>query len=203
MSANVRGDGAESAGEIDAELIAQTLAGHQAAYDRLVGRYHRQAVGVAYRLLGHIEDAADVAQDAFLQAYRRLDSLQDRRRFAAWLMRIVSNLSRNYRRSRKTASAVSLDDVGEIGSGGRVRESAGRTLGLNPQSAPQSAELQAAIRQAMDALPEKQRLALILFSLEGLPQKEVASILDCTVELVKWNVFQARKKLKEALADYL
>lgn len=199
----MRGDEAEPAGVSDVELIAQTLAGHQAAYDQLVGRYHRQAVGVAYRLLGHVEDAADVAQDAFLQAYRRLDSLQDRRRFAAWLMRIVSNLSRNYRRSRKTASAVSLDDVGEIGGDGLAPDTAGRALGLNPQNAPQSTELQAAIRQAMDKLPEKQRLALILFSIEGMPQKEVASVMDCTVELVKWNVFQARKKLKEALAEYL
>jgi len=52
-------------------------------------------------------------------------------------------------------------------------------------------------------LPDKQRLALVLFSIEGLPQKEVADLLECTVELVKWNVFQARKKLREMLAEYL
>ena len=55
----------------------------------------------------------------------------------------------------------------------------------------------------MDALPEKQRLALVLFSMEGLPQKEVAEIMECTVELVKWNVFQARKTLRENLAIHL
>jgi RNA polymerase sigma factor (sigma-70 family) len=75
--------------------------------------------------------------------------------------------------------------------------------GGSPAEAPVSAELQAAIGQAMDRLPEKQRLALILYSVEGLPQKEVAEILECSVELVKWNVFQARKSLRRTLARYL
>ena len=56
---------------------------------------------------------------------------------------------------------------------------------------------------AIAELPEKQRLALVLFSIEGLPQKEVAEILECSLELVKWNVFQARKHLREQLAEYL
>ena len=55
----------------------------------------------------------------------------------------------------------------------------------------------------MDALPDQQRLALVLFAIEGMPQKEVAEILECSVEMVQWNVFQARKRLKEALADYM
>jgi RNA polymerase sigma-70 factor (ECF subfamily) len=60
-----------------------------------------------------------------------------------------------------------------------------------------------AVSRAMETLPEKQRLSLILFSIEGMPQKDVAEILDCSLELVKWNVFQARKKLKELLEEYL
>ena len=60
-----------------------------------------------------------------------------------------------------------------------------------------------AVGRAIDALPEKQRLALVLFSVEGLQQKEVASIMSCSVELVKWNVFQARKALRKTLADFI
>ena len=193
-------------GEVDAGLIAQTLAGHSAAFDELVRRYHRQAVAVAYRLLGSSADAADVSQDAFLRAYRSLGTLKDRRRFGPWLMRIVSNLSLNARRDRKRGPAgppVSLDEVGDkVGS---MRSPDGEIVlqGFMPADNPVSAELRAAIRRAIDALPEKQRLALILFSIEGMPQKEVAAILDCSIELVKWNVFQARKKLREALAEYL
>ena len=64
-------------------------------------------------------------------------------------------------------------------------------------------ELQSAFDRALETLPEKQRTALVLFSIAGLPQSEVAQIMDCTVELVKWNVFQARKTMKEKLSDFL
>ena len=65
------------------------------------------------------------------------------------------------------------------------------------------AELHDAISDALATLPDKQRLSLVLFSVEGMPQKEVAEVLECSVELVKWNVFQARKKLKDLLEVYL
>ncbi len=67
----------------------------------------------------------------------------------------------------------------------------------------ESAETSRAIADAINSLPEQQRLALVLFALEAIPQKEVASIMECSVEMVKWNVFQARKALKEKLAEYL
>ena len=64
-------------------------------------------------------------------------------------------------------------------------------------------ELQAAVSKALEDLPEKQRLALLLFSVEQMPQKQVAKILNCSIETVKWNVFQARKRLREKLAEFL
>jgi RNA polymerase sigma-70 factor (ECF subfamily) len=68
---------------------------------------------------------------------------------------------------------------------------------------PLSAELRGRITEAIGELPEKQRLALILYGVEGLPQKEVAQIMECSLELVKWNVFAARKTLRKSLAAYL
>lgn len=67
----------------------------------------------------------------------------------------------------------------------------------------QANETQDAITAAIEQLPEKQRMALILFAIEGIPQKEVAEILECSIEAVKWNVFQARKTLKESLSEFL
>jgi RNA polymerase sigma factor (sigma-70 family) len=112
-------------------------------------------------------------------------------------------LSLNYRRSRATRAATSLDDGVEAVAEIRSPTTGLRLVGAAENGGGLSSELQAAICGAMEQLPEKQRLALILFSVEGVPQKEVAEILDCTVELVKWNVFQARKKLKDLLADYI
>lgn len=197
---------AEQSAREDAEMVSSVLAGDPDRYDQLVRRYQRRAVAVAYRLVGDIHDAADVAQDAFVRAYKGLASLEDRRRFGPWLMRIVSNLSLNYRRSRQAGPvrrAVSLDDAPEGADSLRFASSQGLAERSTPADTSVSNELQATIDRALDRLPEKQRLALVLFSIEGLPQKEVAQILDCTIELVKWNVFQARKALRKELTEYL
>src|SRR5690349_13668023 len=85
----------------DAQLVEQVLHGQRPAFDELIRRYQRQAVAVSYRLLGNTNDALEVTQDAFLKAYTSLSTLQKPGAFGGWLMRIVSNLSLNYRRSRK------------------------------------------------------------------------------------------------------
>jgi len=185
-------------------LVTKAQEGDTEAFASLVRKYQRRAVSVAYRLLGSVEDASDVSQEAFVRAYRNLSQLEDPSRFGGWLMRVVSNLSLNYRRSRALRSTTSLDDV-HLGLAGARSATSGRpvTVGPSADGGALPEELHHAIGEAMEKLPDKQRLALILFSVEGLPQKEVAEILECSVELVKWNVFQARQKLKDMLADFL
>ncbi len=196
--------GADVPESAERELVCQAQAGQQEAFGELVRRYQRRAVSVAYRLLGNVEDASDVSQDAFVRAYRNLSQLDDPSRFGAWLMRVVCNLSLNLRRSRASRATVPWDETLSSVSEARDRNT-GRPLASPAPSdeGPLPAELNAAISAALDELPEKQRLALVLFSVEGVPQKEVAAILECSIELVKWNVFQARKKLKDQLASFL
>jgi len=186
-------------------LVSASRAGDTEAFGRLVRMYQRRAVAVAYRFLSHSADAEDVAQEAFVQAYRKLDQLDDDARFGSWLMRIVVNRSRNLRRGSKATRLVSLEDGMEPSLSGPRLSGQGQ-IGSTDEAliASESASrLKKAIDEAMEILSEKQREALILFSVEGMPQKEVAEILDCSVELVKWNVFQARKRLKELLSEYL
>src|SRR3954449_8334418 len=96
----------------DGELVRRVLGGKRESFDELINRYQRQAVAVSYRLLGNSQDALEVTQDAFLKAFGSLATLQKPEAFGGWLMRIVSNLSLNYRRSRKTRSAqLPLDDL--------------------------------------------------------------------------------------------
>lgn len=183
----------------DAEAVARTLSGDLTAYDGLIEKYQRRAVAVSYRLLGNVADAQDVSQEAFLRAFRSLATLQEPERFGAWLMRIVSNLSLNFRRGRRPMLALSTnDDAGphdsRIAAKSEYGGGAERMVGQ---------ETQAAVTAAVETLPPQQRLALVLFAMEGLSQKEVAEIMECSVEMVKWNVFQARKTLKDKLAEYL
>src|SRR4051812_25732813 len=95
----------------DGALVTEVLNGKRTAFDELIKRYQRQAVAVSYRLLGNMQDALEVSQDSFLKAYSSLATLQKPEAFGGWLMRIVSNLSLNYRRSRKIRSQLPLDDL--------------------------------------------------------------------------------------------
>src|SRR5436190_22745457 len=103
--------GNESGGPTDGALVQQVLAGQRTCFDTLVEKYQRQAVAVSYRLLGNTQDALEVTQDAFLKAFTSLDTLQKPDAFGGWLMRIVSNLSLNFRRSRKIRQQLPLDDA--------------------------------------------------------------------------------------------
>jgi len=181
----------------DGQLVKRACRGERPAFDELIKRYQRQAVAVSYRLLGNTNDALEVSQDAFLKAYTSLKTLEQPEAFRGWLMRIVSNLSLNYRRSRKTRSQLPLDEI--LG----ADESAMTQQQPDPLRRAAGQELGAKLQEALNQLPEKQRAALVLFTIEQLPQKEVAQTLQCSVEAVKWHVFQGRKRLKELLADYL
>jgi RNA polymerase sigma-70 factor, ECF subfamily len=184
----------------DGVLVRRTLDGDRKAFDVLINRYQRQAVAVSVRLLNNSHDALEVTQDAFLKAFKNLSTLQKPEAFGGWLMRIVNNLSLNYRRSRKTRSQLPLDDL--LGNSENAGNSGGSEWTANsgqPLKILEGHELGQRLTEALAQLPEKQRQALVLFTMQELPQKEVAEQLGCSVEAVKWHVFQGRKKLKELL----
>src|SRR3954469_17965390 len=157
-------------GPTDGQLVSRVLAGDRKAFDELIGRYQRQAVAVSYRLLGNTNDALEGSQDAFLKAFTSLDTLQKPEAFGGWLMRIVSNLSLNYRRSRKVRSQLPLDDL--LGEGQQNPESgAGRgsewmARSDDPLHSLESREMGGRLQQALQQLPEKQRMAIIMFTIE-------------------------------------
>lgn len=199
---NARGGGLS-----DAQLVERTLAqDDRQAFAELVLRHQRKALAVSYRLLGNTHDAAEVTQDAFLKAFNNLRSLESPDRFAGWLLRIVSNLSLNKRRDRKKTAPLPTDDLlfgGEISPGSGAPLSAHSSRADDPYQQLAGKELGQRLAAALEQLPEKQRLALVLFTVQQLPQKDVAQALSCSVEAVKWHVFQGRKKLRELLSDLL
>jgi len=193
---------AQAAQELAHVLAAK--AGDRAAFGKLAQQYQRQCAAVALRLLGNSHDAAELVQDALVKAFRSLDQLQQSERFGPWLMRIVTNLALNFRRSRGRRQALSLEQTSGDGDEG---EDMRATLAGGAMDAPEkpltSAELGSAIQRAIDELPEKQRLALVMFAIEKMPQKDVADVLNCSVEAVKWHVFTARKQLRKSLGAHL
>jgi RNA polymerase sigma-70 factor (ECF subfamily) len=194
----------QAAQELNLVLAAKT--GDRQAFGKLAQQYQRQCAAVALRLLGNAHDAAELVQDALVKAFRSLDQLQQSERFGPWLMRIVTNLALNFRRSRGRRQALSLEQTSGGGGddqGEDLRSSvAGRALDA-PEQPLTSAELGDAIQKAIQELPEKQRLALVMFAVEKMPQKDVAEVLNCSVEAVKWHVFMARKQLKKSLGSFM
>jgi len=194
--------GEANPGEADGRLVRRVLKGDRKAFDELVVNYQRSAVAVSYRLLGNLNDASEVVQDSFLKAFRSLDTLQKPEAFGGWLMRIVSNLSLNFRRARKVRQQLPLDDMF-----GATDDSQGgsewMSKNADPEHTLESREMGAKLQWALQQLPEKQRLAIVMFTIEEMPQKQVAEALECSVEAVKWHVFQGRKKLREMLKDVI
>jgi RNA polymerase sigma-70 factor (ECF subfamily) len=190
-------------GNADEDLVRLAQSGQQSAFNDLIKRYQRQAVAVSYRLLGNTHDALEVTQDAFLKAYTKLSTLQKPGAFAGWLMRIVSNLSLNYRRGRKSRSSMPLSSLMGSDSDGESGGGDWEAPGADPVHTLESRELGVKLQEALKQLPEKQRLAIIMFTIQEMPQNDVAEALDCSVEAVKWHVFQGRKRLKEMLKDQL
>ncbi len=186
----------------DARLVRAARKGDLAAFEQLVARYQRRAMAVSYRLLNNRDDAMETVQDALLNAYEKLDTLKQPKRFGSWLLRIVSNRSLNRRRSRALRRKASLDaptgDADDDRDGYVVPSD-----DPGPDEEAAAGDLKVQIERAIDELPEMQRQALILFSIEKMPQKDVAEILGTSVQAVKWHVFTARKKLKDKLSDHL
>ena len=182
-------------------LVLAAKTGDRAAFGKLAELYQRQCAAVALRLLGNGHDAAELVQDALVKAFRCLDQLQQSERFGPWLMRIVTNLALNFRRARGRRQAVSLEQAVGDGEEDLRGSVAGGRLD-SPELPLASAELGEAIQRAVDRLPEKQRLALVMFAVEKMPQKDVVEVLNCSVEAVKWHVFMARKQLKKSLGAH-
>lgn len=172
-------------------LVEASKAGDKGAFDKLVQLFQRRAMQLAIRILAGADQASDVVQDAFVKAYLGLNKIRDPKRFEQWLLKIVANLAVEQLRKVKRSQMVFQDDCPE------------NSRGATPVEIAAGEELSKALRDAMAKLPGKQAKAIALFGLQNMSQNEVSQIMNCSVESVRWHVFEARKKLKELLKDYL
>ncbi len=182
----------------DRELVTAVLAGDQGAYRVLVERYQSRIFAVAFGLLHNSEDAREVAQEAFIKAYRNLKSFRQDSSFYTWLYRITVNLGIDLRRRAYRQRETELDET-------RLTPDEAHHTGPRPMANPgQSLErkqLGGRIQAAIDTLPEDQKTAIVLREIQGLSYKEIAEAMDCAEGTVMSRLFYARKKLQEILKD--
>ncbi|MDQ2667303.1 MAG: sigma-70 family RNA polymerase sigma factor [Gemmatimonadota bacterium] len=177
-----------AARERDATLVARVRAGDERAFDALVHAYMRQAFQLAYRVVGHHEDAEDLVQESFLAAYQYLDSYDSQRPFGPWLMRIVLNRGSNLRRSRtRRETEPEVDAVSTAPSA--LEES-------------ERAETRVVLTKALSTLSERQRMIVTLFDVDGMTSTEIGEMLDLSAGTVRWHLHEARKTLRTALSGF-
>jgi len=176
------------AGMDDGALVERVKRGDAAAYDEIVRRYLRRAFAVAYRVLRQREDAEDVIQEAFAGALEHIDSFESGRPFGPWLFRIVINRALNARRSRSLRATESLPE--DLPDAAR-----------SPSRDLEQSEARDRLRRALESLPERQRIIVSLFELEGFPSAEIGSMLGLSDGTVRWHLHQARAARRAALGQ--
>jgi len=178
----------------DQQLVQFVLAGDTAAFNDLVERHQSRAYNLCVRMLADADAAADVAQDAFISAYKHLPSL--RGEFRPWLMRIVANACRDVLRSQKRRPSVSLD-LERDDDDAPAMQFADTSDG--PEAALMKSELQKTIAVALGAIPDDQREVIILSDIQGLSYQEIADVTGINIGTVKSRLNRARSRLRELL----
>lgn len=184
----------------DKELVKRVQKGDQAAFDMLFARYQVKILNLISRYVRDSEEVQDVAQEAFIKAYRALPRFRGDSAFYTWLYRIAINTAKNYlvARSRRPPSMdVDIDDADYRDDADMLRESE------DPESALSRDQLQATIHQALDDLPDDLRSALTLREFDGLSYEQIAEILECPVGTVRSRIFRAREFVDQRMQPVL
>jgi len=178
----------------DKQLVERVQRGDQRAYDLLVLKYQHKIFGLISRYVKDHDEIQDVAQEAFIKAYRALPNFRGESAFYTWLYRIAINTAKNYlvSRSRRPPSVdVDVSDAEFYDGASGLRDTD------NPENVLFGNELKAVVDTAIAALPEDLRTALTLREFDGLSYEDIADVMDCPVGTVRSRIFRAREAVDE------
>jgi RNA polymerase sigma-70 factor, ECF subfamily len=184
----------------DEELVSRVQRGEKTAYDILVLRYQHKIVQLVNRYVKDHSEAQDVAQEAFIKAYRALGSFRGESAFYTWLYRIAINSAKNHLVSRSRRSSDYQVDVQDA----EALENAPQLQGMDtPERELLSEEIVKTIQAAIEGLPEEMRVAITLREFEGMSYEEIAEAMDCPVGTVRSRIFRAREAIDNKLNPLL
>jgi len=186
----------------DAEIMLRAKAGDQSAFDYLVQKYRRPMLSFMYRMARNTAAAEDLAQEVFLRVYRSRESYEASAKFTTWLYRIATNLAVNHARDtrhERPEVTVSLDEQDEE-SGSTLELPDGN---LTAEQVMVRRERMLAIRSKVEALPEQQRLAVIMHKYQQMDYKQIAEVLKKSESATKSLLFRAYETLREQLKEFV
>lgn len=181
---------------LDEQLVERVQRGDKNAFNLLVRKYQHKVVNLVARYVNNPGDVPDVAQEAFIKAYRALPTFRGESAFYTWLYRIAVNTAKNYLTSqgrRPPSSDVEADEAEFYGGGEALQEVA------TPENLALTDEIKRTVFTAIEALPEDLRTAITLREMEGLSYEEIAEIMDCPVGTVRSRIFRAREAIDKKL----
>lgn len=177
-------------------LVTLCKQGNLTAYDELMQRYEKKVYALCFRMAGNPDDAADLAQEAFLKAFRALPSFKGESQFSTWLYRIVANTCLDERRKMANRPAlVSLDKPLDTGKGKLALTLPDNTP--DPLTTALAGELHEEIGRLLEKLPQEQRIVLVMRDLEEYSYEEIAQILGLSMGTVKSRINRARSRLRD------
>ena len=183
------------------EHVNRARNGDMDACDALVRHYQERIYTTIYHMTSNHEDAADIAQDTFIKAFRKIQYFKGDSAFFTWLYRIAVNNTINFLRSKRRRVILSINQMDEEWDSGE------ELLGLVSKDTPQSAvdrhELQKFLNGAMQKLSPNHRLVVTLHDVQGVPHEQIGEIMDCNTNTVRTRLHYARKQLQAHLSDYL
>jgi RNA polymerase sigma-70 factor (ECF subfamily) len=184
----------------DSLLVERVQQGDKSAFDILVGKYQHKIIKLVGRYVRDPDEAMDVAQEAFIKAYRALGSFRGDSAFYTWLYRIAINTAKNYlaaARRRPEDFNMDLQDPEQY-------ELHGRLSSVDtPEGNVLSEEIRQTVNAAIEALPEDLRTAIILREMEGMSYEEIATTMECPVGTVRSRIFRAREAIDKQLKPLL
>ncbi len=186
---------------LDRADMSRLAGGHDAALDALMERHARPVFRFLYRMLGNEDDANDLAQVTFVRIYQHRTDFRPETKFTTWLYTIAGNLARNHHRWLARHPTVSLDKPADADEPGLADTLPAKTA--SPGDAAVAAERVAAVRAAVNQLPEDLREALVLCEWEELPVAEAAAVLGATPKAVESRLYRARQLLRDRLRKWL
>lgn len=183
--------------EADSDLVSRAREGDLAAYSTLVSRYQRAVYGVVSRMVASPDDVDDLVQDVFVLAYRSIDRFRGEAAFSTWVHSIAVNATIKHLRKAKSRRMVSIDDP-DTG----MEDALIADAEPGPSEAAEDTERRAAVRRAVEQLPEKHRAVVVLHYFEDHSCEEIAKILNCSIGTVWSRLYYACRKLRGQL-DWL
>jgi RNA polymerase sigma-70 factor (ECF subfamily) len=178
--------------DTDEQLVARVKKGDSRAFDLLVLKYQHKIMALISRYVHDQDEVQDVAQEAFIKAYRALPKFRGDSAFYTWLYRIAINTAKNYlvsRSRRPPGSGVDVEDAEHYDEGSALRDIE------TPEASLFREELKAVIELAINGLPEDLRTAVTLREFDGLSYDDIADIMDCPVGTVRSRIFRAREAI--------